>query len=108
MTLSDLFTEVADRGWLFNNLYQHSATSWRCNLRTATHHTGFGEGHSPESAIESAIDAIADAIESTKSAPVSFQSSTFALPSSQPASIDLNALLAGLRPPTPPVFLRKL
>lgn len=53
-----LLAEVADRGFLFNNLFQRADASWQCNLRNATHATGFGLGPSPTVAIEAALASV--------------------------------------------------
>ena len=56
--MMELITEIADRGFLFNNLFQLSPTQWQCNLRNATHATGFGLGSSPTVAIEAALASV--------------------------------------------------
>jgi len=107
MSLSDLILEANSRGWLLNNLFQRHDTSWQCNLRTATHHTAFGQGSTADLALSRAMDAIESATESSISdATVSFQH--LPAPNSQPASDILAGILANLRPATPAVFRRKL
>lgn len=61
--IESLFAEIAEAGWLVSNLFQRDDGLWQCNLRSATHHTGFGIAESPAEAIESAIDQIASATE---------------------------------------------
>jgi hypothetical protein len=63
MTIEDLLDEIADRGWLVNNLFQRADGSWQANLRTATHHTDWGVADSPAIALSLAIDAIETAEE---------------------------------------------
>lgn len=98
MTLSDLFDEVRDRGWLVSNLFQLDDGTWQANLRTITHHTEFGRGPTPELALSLAIEQIETATESVQREAV--QVSSF---SPSPA-VDVFALLAraraNLRPAT--------
>lgn len=82
--LGSLLTEIADRGWLLSNLFQLDSGLWQANLRTATHHTGWGQGLSPELALSAAIDLIAEAIETDQPAPTCGRA---ALPSHEPMSL---------------------
>lgn len=92
--LDFLFAEIAESNWLVSNLFQLADGSWQANLRSETHHTGWGQGPSPAIALSIAIDLIAEAIESAPTEPTCV--STLALPSHEP--IPLAALFANLRP----------
>lgn len=81
--LTDLFDEIAERGWFVNNLYQLDSGSWRANLRTADLVTDFGQGTSPAEALSAALDALAFHVEPTTPA--------FTLEPSRPR-LDINTL----------------
>ena len=59
MILTDLITEANETGWLINNLFQLSIHSWRANLRNDSFGTEFGEGPTPEAALDNAIERMA-------------------------------------------------
>lgn len=108
MSLETLLEECADRGWLLNNLFQHDDTSWQCNLRTVTHYAAYGLGPTAEIALSVAMDEMeTNPLEAKAPLEVS-HIDVSGLESTQPASIDINAILRSLRPPTPAVFRRKL
>ena len=104
MTLTDLFDEVSERGWLVSNLFQLDSGVWQANLRTSTHHTDFGRGPTPEIALQFAIDAIGTATESEQRITVVNKDITFG----PEASKTLAQILANLRQSKPPLFTRKL
>lgn len=58
-SLIDLLTEISDKGWRINNLFQLDH-GWRCNLRRqeikGDWYTDFGDGLTPEQAVSMAID----------------------------------------------------
>lgn len=60
--IDSLLSEIADRGWLVSNLFQLAPNLWQANLRTETHHTGWGTGPTPELALSAALDEIENAI----------------------------------------------
>lgn len=103
MTVDDLLAEVEERGWLLNNLFQIDDCTWQCNLRTTTHHTAYGKGHSAAIAIAIAIDNIESALESAVHPQGGISSIE---PVTQ--SFNLAAALANLRPEPAAIFRRKL
>lgn len=61
--LAELISQVAENGWLFNNLFQLHDRSWRCNLRFETedrqgHRTYFHEYADAETATEAVTAAV--------------------------------------------------
>lgn len=56
MTLESLLTEIAEAGFLVNNLFQREDHSWQANLRSADGHTAFAYGHSALDALALCLD----------------------------------------------------
>lgn len=54
-TIESILDEIAESGWLVNNLFQLADGSWQANLRTSTLATAFGRGPTPTSALDEAI-----------------------------------------------------
>jgi hypothetical protein len=104
LAIDTLLEELAERGWLLNNLFQLDNGTWQCNLRTATHHTAYAQGETAVIALDLAIDAIGSALE-TVAATSTFEPVGYSFPVQ---SQELAALLANLRKPAAPVFRRKL
>lgn len=99
LNLSAILAEIADRGWLVNNLFQVNDL-WRANLRTETHATDFGEGVSPSLALIAAIANI-------ETAQALLKSTTIASISKQPAAtIDLAEIFSSIKPAPPTLTLR--
>lgn len=86
--LEDLLAEIADRGWLVNNLFQNASGLWQANLRTATHHTDYAIGLTAADALSLAIDAIETA-EEFESRPIL---------SSIESRVNISDLIAKLQP----------
>jgi hypothetical protein len=103
VTLCDLLIEIRERGWLVSNLFQLDSGVWQANLRTATHHTDFGRGSTPELALSLAIDAIERAELTARSDAIIVNNDLLAAPSA-----DLASLLANLRKPKLPTVTRRL
>ena len=55
VTVDDLLSDLASRGWQVNNLYQLDSDVWVANLRNETHITDFGRAMSPALALTYAI-----------------------------------------------------
>jgi hypothetical protein len=98
MTIDTLLTEISERGWLLNNLFQFDNGDWLANLRTDTHYTQYGRGRTPLEALSLAIDAIETAKE--------FQTKTVTYSIDKTPSTDLSSILAKLQKPTEPIKRR--
>ena len=88
MTLSSLLTEIAERGWLVNNLFQRDSGLWQANLRTATHACEFAIGTTMEEALSLCLDKL------ERTVPLIQQTCEYSL---EPAK-DISLILANLRP----------
>ena len=89
MTLSSLLTEIAERGWLVNNLFQLDVGGlWQANLRTATHACEFAIGTTMEEALSLCLDKL------ERTVPLIQQTCEYSL---EPAK-DISLILANLRP----------
>jgi len=102
--LEPLLDEIHDRGYRLSNLFQLDSGLWQANLRSATHYTDFGRGHTPEAALSEAIDAIGCAHESLPDPPIT---------TNNPYQRSLEAfriddILANLRSRAPNPFTRRL
>lgn len=62
--IEDLLSEISDRGFRLNNLFQLDSDLWQANLRSETHHTSWAQADSPALALALALDKIETAIES--------------------------------------------
>jgi hypothetical protein len=58
--LDDLFSEAAERGLAFNNLFQRKDGLWQCNLRSETHATAFAVAPTAADAVSSALSLTLD------------------------------------------------
>ena len=56
MTLESLLSEISERGWLVNNLFQLDSGAWRANLRDNLRATQFADANSPELALALCLD----------------------------------------------------
>lgn len=63
MTLESLLTEISERGWKLNNLFQRDNGQWQANIRRDNFITEFGFANTPSEAISITIDKIETAIE---------------------------------------------
>ena len=97
--IEDLLTEISERNWRVNNLFQRSDSTWQANLRSATHHTEFALADSPALALALAIDQIERAIESDKPAPTKVFTESFGEFCKNKSSVE--AYLRRLRPVQP-------
>lgn len=88
MTLSSLLTEIAERGWLVNNLFQRDSGLWQANLRTQTHACEFAIGTTMEEALSLCLDKLERIV------PLINQTCEYSL---EPAK-DISLILANLRP----------
>lgn len=98
MSIETLLTEISERGWRVNNLFQLDNGDWQANLRTDSHYTQFGRGRTPSEALSLAIDAIETAKE--------FQTKTVAYSIDKTPSTNLSSILAKLQKPTEPIKRR--
>jgi hypothetical protein len=73
MSIESILSEIAESGWLVNNLFQLSDGSWRANLRNENMVTYFGEGPTPAIALDEAIINLPSAI------PIRQQSATYSI-----------------------------
>jgi len=97
-SLDTLLTEISERGWLVNNLFQSSTGDWQANLRTNFLYTQYGTGPTPSEALSRAIDAIETAKEFERHAVTHSIDKT--------PSVDLSSILAKLSKPTEPIKRR--
>lgn len=103
--MNELLAEIADRGFLVNNLFQLDDGSWQCNLRSPDHlFTDWSRGPTPIIALSLALDAIATAFESQ---PASIECEASPLEFGV-NPINLSQLLANLRPKSAPIFTQRL
>jgi hypothetical protein len=61
LSVDSLLMEIAERGWMVNNLFQRDDSTWQANLRTSTHFTHFGVGTTALEALAEAIAVMDDA-----------------------------------------------
>ena len=111
MPLDDILTDIADRGWLVSNAYQHDDGTWRANLRTSANAdieayraTTWAEAPTLELALLMCIDKMEQA-PTFQSAPVtsSIDHSADSGAGRLPPRPSLSTLLTNLRPsPTLP------
>lgn len=62
LTTDEILAEIAESGWLINNLFQLSDGTWRANLRTEEYVTHFGEGPTPAIALDEALVSVNSAL----------------------------------------------
>ena len=103
--MNELLAEIADRGFLVNNLFQLDTGEWQCNLRSPDHmFTNWSRGPTPIIALSLALDAIATAFESQPASVV-----CEVLPTEfRTQRVNLTSLLANLRPKSAPIFTQRL
>lgn len=92
MTLDLLLTEIAEAGFLVNNLFQRDDGSWQANLRTTTHHCEFAIGSTATEALSLCIDLIETA------EPFDIQPATFSIETKQSIESILSNLLPKKQP----------
>ena len=88
MTLPSLLSEIAERCWLVNNLFQRDSGLWQANLRTQTHACEFAIGTTMEEALSLCLDSL------ERTVPLIPQTCDYSL---EPAK-DISLILANLRP----------
>jgi hypothetical protein len=62
VTLESLLSEIYERGWLVNNLFQLNDSTWRANLRNPSAATQFADADTPELALALCLDKLESAV----------------------------------------------
>lgn len=94
-SLETLLSEISERGWLVNNLFQTSSGDWQANLRSHDFITAFGIDQTPSGALSRAIELIETATE-YKPEPITHSV----------APSDISSILARLIKPSEPIKRR--
>jgi len=94
-SIETLLSEISERGWLVNNLFQLPSGDWQANLRTHDFITEYGVDTTPSGALSRAIESIETATQ-YKPEPVTHSI----------APSDISTILARLIKPSEPIKRR--
>jgi len=61
--IESILTEISERGWRLNNLFQREDGNWQANIRRSNFFTEFAVAQTPSEALSICIDRIETAIE---------------------------------------------